>query len=264
MIILGKSISDKTAAIISEIEKQLSKPVQYLFTDTSKTSSFGQCDPWPPEAYYVFSKQALFNIAKKNQVNIPFETNILHELIHLCQIERNFPHTGTQTNLITLANTALYHELGSNIASSILDLNVDFHLKQLGYTSEYFYKNRIIRADKIGRKIGELSEIDFVCYACLLMCLNISYAGPEMDNLLKLYKEKVPNLFFCVKEISSEISNIGYQDAESCFRSLVFLFDALNLWRTHQIYYRGAVYNSLEPVRADYQDIHILGNNHHS
>lgn len=261
MMILGRPVSDKAEGIISAIEQKLSKPVKYEFTDPAKTSCYGQCDPWRPEAYYIYSKESLFDITKKNRINIPFETNILHELTHLCQIEEGFPHTATKVNKQVFTNKVLYDELGSVFASSILDLNVDFRLKQSGYTSEYFYKNRMAHAEKMARKRGfslAKSDIDFVQYACQLMCLNLVYAGTEMDNLLELYRAKNPALVNCVFKISSEILNISYYDAESCFRSLVFLFDAFNLWNTHQIIYQSTRYNLLKDVRANYPDIHTL------
>ena len=111
MNILGKEISEKTASLISEIEQHLSKPVVYRFTDPSKTPSYGQCDPWQPDAYYVYCKETLLSVTRKKQVNIAFETNLLHELSHLCQIEENFPHTRTRNTPMTALNQAYYLHL---------------------------------------------------------------------------------------------------------------------------------------------------------
>lgn len=259
MIILGKELSEKTAQTILNIEKQLHKPVIYKFTDPKKTKSYGQCDAWQPDAYYVYSSEKLLNGAKKRQVNIPFETNLLHELFHLCQIEENYPCTGTLQTPQTLENLDFYDSMGSLFSSSILDLNVDLRLKQLGYTSSYFYTQRIIQADKIARRGHVCTDaLDFVRFAVQLMCLNLSYPNESMQDLLQLYLIKNPGLVQCVQELSQGISKIGFHNAEECFRSLVFLFSAFNLWATHVIYFQEKMYDSLDSVCADFPDVYAM------
>lgn len=258
MEILGRLISEKTTQHIQEIEASLHKPVIYEFTDPQKTQSYGQCDAWQNDAYYVYSKEALFNAARKKQINIPFETNLLHELSHLCQMEEGFPHTGTVHNATTAHDPDFFNSVGSVIASSILDLNVDFRLKEMGYTSEYFYQNRIIRAEKIFTRMkkGErLQAISFVTYACMLTCLNLVYQGPDLERVMNLCQEKVPGLYECVAYLSRNIGQIGFNDSFSAFKSLVFLFSGFNLWNTHTITYNGQGFNSLDAVLAFYPDI---------
>lgn len=258
MEILGKAISDKTAEHIQAIESTLKKPVIYKFTDPQKTQSYGQCDPWQKDAYYVYSKEALFNSAKKNQINIPFETNLLHELSHLRQIEEGFPHTSTQENARTAQDPAFYDKFGATFVSSILDLNVDFRLKEMGYNSEYFYQNRIIRAEKTFAKMrkGEFPhETTFLTYACMLTCLQLTYAGAEMDHLMGICQEKIPGLSACVDYLSTNIKRIGYVDGFSTFKDLVFLFETFNLWISHSIIYRGWEFTSMAEVLAVYPDI---------
>ena len=63
MNILGKELSEKTASLIKEITQCLSKPVEYRFTDPSKTSSYGQCDAWQPDTYYIYCKESLLSAA---------------------------------------------------------------------------------------------------------------------------------------------------------------------------------------------------------
>lgn len=245
MILLGKPISSNTEALILEIEGSLKKPVHYAFTDPKKTSSFGQSDPWQPDSYYVYCKESLLNLTKRNQPNIPFETNILHELFHLCQAEEGFPYTGTKYNKMTEGNMDFFDRMGSLFSSTILDLDVDFRLKSNGYSSEYFYKNRIKRAEKLIMKgVTCSTNDDFVQYACMLTCLNLQYRNSEMDNLLNLYQKKIPNLVFCILKMSEEISKIGYNDAVSTFNSLCYLFDSFNLWASHVVYFNGTTYQS--------------------
>lgn len=259
MDILGKTVSEKTATIITEIEQRLRKPVKYQFTDPAKTKSFGQSDPWKPDAYYVYSKEALFNLTKKSVINIPFETNILHELMHLCQIEEGFPHTATIHTPQTLSDIDAYDNLGAMIVSSILDLNVDYRLKAYGYNSKYFYDHRINRAFKtIRRKFTCDDDISFVYYALMLSFLDIVCGRDVMTRLLQEYRQKNQGLFNCVTTLSPEISAIGYNDAESSFRSLAFLFDTFNLWVTHELTYQNTTYHSTDEVRANFPGIHTL------
>lgn len=259
MDILGKTVSEKTAAIITEIEQRLQKTVKYQFTDPSKTQSFGQCDFRQPDAYYIYSKESLFNLTKASVINIPFETNILHELMHLCQIEEGFPHTGTIHTSQTLSDIGLYDSFGSTIVSSILDLNVDYRLKNYGYDSKYFYDHRINRAFKVIRRKFICDEpLDFIRYALMLSFLDIVCGRETTAKLLQEYAQKKPELVACITTLSPEISTIGYNDAESSFRSLAFLFDTFNLWITHELTYQNTTYHSTSEVQATFPDIRIL------
>lgn len=262
-MILGKEISEESAVNISRIESQLNKQVIYGFTDRQKTLSYGQCDAWQPDAYYVYCRQDLLNVTRKKQINIPFETNILHELSHLCQIEAGYPCTGTRNTPQTQTNPELFEAAGSLFSSSILDLDVDYRLKQMGYTSSYFYEQRLIRADKIARHGYVCGSIeDFVRMAVQLMCLAICYPNKSIDNLLLLYSQKNPELIANVRALVSNICEIGYGDPDGSFRCLVFLFSAFNLWSTHEIYFHEKAYDSLESVKADYHDIRTMERSH--
>lgn len=61
MNILGKELSEKTASLIKEITQCLSKPVEYRFTDPSKTSSYGQCD-----AVILYNRCNRYLVAKRH------------------------------------------------------------------------------------------------------------------------------------------------------------------------------------------------------
>lgn len=203
MNVLGKELSEKTATLINEITQHLSKPVEYRFTDPSKTASYGQCDPWQPDAYYIFCKESLLSTARKNQVNVAFETNLLHELSHLCQIEEGFPHTRTRSTPVTVANQSYYDSLGALFASTILDLNVDFRLKQNNYTSSYFYSQRIIQAEKIARKGHVYEGHDFLCTALMLMFLKLAADSASVNQLLQLHLAKIRGLWFAAQVLQN-------------------------------------------------------------
>ena len=61
MNILGKELSEKTASLIKEITQCHSKPVEYRFTDPSKTSSYGQCD-----AVILYNRCNRYLVAKRH------------------------------------------------------------------------------------------------------------------------------------------------------------------------------------------------------
>ena len=260
MEILDKTISDETAALISDIEQRLSKPVVYDFTDPS-TKEYGYCDYSRPEAYYVYSAESLFNAAKKNQINIPFETNLLHELSHLCQIEESFPYTRTKNTTETISNAEYYNALGSVICSSILDLNVDSRLKQYGFDSRYFYGQRMIQFEKQLRKgivYDKLTPPEFIRTAMMVSSLRIAFDNPKLTQILQtLHPNNLP-LLNCTNEISREIKTIGYDTAEGAFRCLVLVFSAFNLFSTHSIVYRGKEYGDTPCVCGDFPDIRLL------
>lgn len=256
--ILGKIISDKTAGIICAIEGQLHRPVKYAFTDPKKTQSFGQCDFNQPDAYYVYAKQALLNITKAKQINGPFEVNLLHELSHLCQIEENFPRTCPIPGSGLTVNIAL-DIVGSCVSSCVLDLNVDSRLKAMGYSSDYFHRNRVNRAIKYARRRTIISgQQQIIITALQLMCLNVLYSGADLDELMSLYLTEYKQIFNCVREISAEIRAIGYDTADNAFRCFAFLFDAFNLFQTHAILYSDHCYSDISSVKRDFPGIHTL------
>lgn len=259
MVILGKTVSEKSSKIIADIEQRLKMPVKYVFTDPEKTRSYGYCDWTQPDAYYVACQEQLLSCARKKDINIPFETNLLHELFHLCQIEEGFPYTNTKAIGETLPDMDFHNKMGSQISSSILDLNVDFRLKEHGYFSEYFYGQRVIHAEKHIRKHPDFSDpVQFVYTAMALLCLNLSFTQERMEPLLCLYNEKSPELINCVHTLSAEVSMIGYNSPESAFRSLVLVFNAFNIFATHSIRFRGKEYSDFASVQQDFPDIRVL------
>lgn len=105
--------------------------------------------------------------------------------------------------------------------------------------------------------IGEdVDEINFVCYACMLTCLKLTYNGTDMDRLIGHYQEKAPGLDKCVCYLSENIAQIGFNDGFSTFKSLVFLFDTFNFWSTHTIIYMEQEFRSMNEVLDFYPDIH--------
>lgn len=260
MEILGRTISEKTAGLISDIEQKLSRPVVYDFTDPA-TREYGYCDYTQPETYCVYSAEALFNAAKKNQINIPFETNLLHELSHLCQIEEGFPYTCTKVTPETAHNSVYYDGLGSTILSTIMDLDVDCRLKRFGFDSRYFYGQRVIQFQKqLRQKIiyEKLGETEFARYAMMVTGLRVAFEDPKMNQVLSLLNTDNLTLLNCTNELTYCIKQIGYDSAEGAFRCLVFAFSAFNLFSTHLIVYRGKEYPDLASVREDFSDIRIL------
>lgn len=258
MNILGKELSEGTARLINDITQHLSKPVEYRFTDPSKTSAYGQCDPWQPDAHYVYCKESLLSTVKKNQTNVAFETNLLHELFHLCQIEEGFPYTRTLCTPVTVTNQSYNNNLGSLFASTVLDLNVDFRLKQNNYTSSYFYSQRIMRAEKIIRKGHVYEGDDFLSAALMLMFLKLAADPKSINQLLRLYLPENQSLVVCCLSVAEAISQIGYNDPESAFESLACLFGTFNLFATHYIIFRGKEYTDFVSAELDYPGTRIV------
>lgn len=262
MEILGKAISEKTAALIADLEKKLNKPVIYQFTDPSKTKSFGSCDCSQEDAIYIYSKEALFNLTKANTVNTAFETNLLHQLLLACQVSEGFPQVQTKDSEITQSCAAFYDALGKFFADSVLSLNVDTRLKELGYTSDYFHKHSINQADKMLRRgFHVTNEVDFGRYACQMVMLKLCCPGAEMDALLTLLREKNAAMVTLVNRIADQISKQGYQTPEEVLTCLVLIFATFNLWFTHNILFGGKVYSSPEEVQEAFPDMKFPGLN---
>ena len=262
MEILGKAISDKTAAVIADLEHKLNKPVVYHFTDPDKNKGFGDCDCSQEDAVHIYSKEALFNLTKAKAINPAFETNILHQLLLACQTSEGFPQVETKDTEITQSAKEFYDSLGKFFGSSVLSLNVDARLKELGYASDYFHKHSINQADKMTRRGFQVTnEIDFSRFACQLMVLKLCCPGKEMDALLELLHEKNAAMVTLINRIADQISKQGYQTAEEVLACLVLIFSTFNLWFTHNILFNGKVYSSPEEIQEAFPDMKFPGLN---
>lgn len=249
MKILGKVISEPTANLIDSITSAFCKPVLFSFT-SSDDPSYGHCNPFEPDAYRIFCKESLLNITKADQPNIPFETNILHELFHICQMEEGFPSTFTYAGRDD--------GLGSLIVSSILDIDVDHRLLQFGFDSSYFHSARMKHARKVALKNQVYTDpLEFVQMAVSLSSMMCRCPEPEISSIVMLYGRKNAALINCIFTIAKDLKEIGCSSPESAFRSLVYLFDAFSIWNNQMIVFQGKQYRSLSEVQQDFSRIRI-------
>ena len=255
MEILGKHISDQTAQLISQLEEKLAVPVTYQFTDTDRTTDFGLCR-LTEEGCCIYSKESLFTLTKAKAVNTAFETNLLHQLLRGVQQVEGYPFPQVKDTEITRSSPDFYEQLGWLYAASVLNLNVDARLKELGYDSAYFYRHAMNQADKMVRKGCKFNnEVDFTRYVCQLMLLKLACPGEEMNRLMGLYREKNAGLVVFANRLAEEIGKQGYATPEETFGALAILFCEFNLWFTHDLVFQGKRYADAEAVRKDFPQL---------
>lgn len=204
--------------------------------NTINHTGFGACDT---SSYKIFLKTDLYVE--------PFETNVLHELYHLCQHEEGFPTTGMLVNDITRHDQYYFKGLGSAVTSSLYDLDVYKRLMLDGYDSSYFHKSRYKSLK------GELSKAtpfeckdkyDFAYWSA--NCVTLLCAPKRDEFLLSKLRQGNSRLYYSAYSLYLMFCENGYSDAKSCFISIAEAFRILDIWDVEEVQYKGNLFHSYD------------------
>lgn len=136
MKILNIEVSDRASNIIDKIGVSLKQPVKFYDISDIGRDSFGSVDISEKSNHYkIYTKTNLFREV--------FETNIIHEMYYIVQIEEGFPYTATLKNDLTCKDIVFYENIGSAVISALLDLDVYKRLCKDGYNSEFFLFEKV-------------------------------------------------------------------------------------------------------------------------
>ncbi len=234
MNILNNEITEHTTGIIEKLASSFRKNVTYI--PLSKDAcEFGAADYYSNESLYIIY------LSTKITGNV-FETNLLHELFHIVQIESNFPVILTKTNQIYSSDKAFFDDLARRIQSSVLDLEVNNQLLNHGYNSNYFVQERFYSLKNILNNTYNFEDkynhahfsIQFILFLLLASQEQINFITPLLDMRFKNVTKKAI-------EMSSQIYQIGFNTPIQVAKCFEYTLTELNLWDICCLNYNNVV-----------------------
>lgn len=238
MEILKHAISLKAETIINELLSNLKCTVSFHDMSEINQTGFGACDT---ANYKIYLKEDLYGV--------PFETNVLHELYHLCQHEEGFPTTLTLVNNITRNEQHYFNGLGSAVTSSLYDLDVYRRLMMNDYDSSYFHKYRFKKLkDELSAPtpFNCNDKYDFAYWSA--NCVTLLCAPQKNDFVLSQLKKVNSRLYYSAYSLYLMFCEKGYTDARSSLVCIAEAFKALDIWDVQDIQYKGQIFHSYDEV----------------
>lgn len=238
MEILSHTVSYKAEILINELISNFKNDVSFHDISEINQTGFGACNL---TNYIVYLRTDLYGE--------PFETNVLHELYHLCQYEEGFPVTSTLFNCITRNDKNYFSGLGSAITSSLYDLDVYRRLMLNKYDSSYFHKSRYkrLKAELSSAAPFNCSDkYDFAYWSA--NCITLLCAPHKDEYLLSQLRKENSKLYYSANSLYLMFCEKGYTDARSCLVCIAEAFKALDIWDIQQIQYNGSIFGSYKAV----------------
>lgn len=236
-VILGKTLSPKTSEIVSGMESEFRIPVKYYSASERPNKSdsiYGSVDPYGAGGFYKVWLRA-------DITDELFETNLLHELTHISQVEHGYP-------IVCNKDSAAFHSsdrdlvkhLGAHLGSTVLDIDVQRQLLKYGYANcEFAEENAAGLIATCGREYTQLN--DPLKYAMLVVDLLMTASlvnAATRDALCTAYG-RYATVVTDVRFLYDKIQQIGTSTPEKAAASLGAVIDRLSLWPYYLIYLDG-------------------------
>lgn len=235
--ILGRTLSPKTSDLVSSMEATFRFPVEYYSISAMPNKSrdaHGTVDPFGSNGQYKVWLSL-------NLTDERFETNLLHELTHIVQIEQGYP-------CVCNKDSADYHSpdrsfvesLGSRLGSAVLDVDVQERLLEDGYSNCEFAEENA--AGLIGNSDHDYTRLDDpLNYAIFVtsLLLTASLVGEATREDLYAAYNRYPPVVNDVRFLYDEMRRIGASTPERAAASLGAIIDRLSLWPYYFILLKG-------------------------
>ena len=236
-VILGKTLSPKTSEIVSGMESEFRFPVKYYPASERPNKSdsiYGSVDPYGEGGFY----KVWLRVGITDEL---FETNLLHELTHIAQVEHGYP-------VVCNKNSAVFHssdrdfieELGAHLGSTVLDIDVQKRLLACGYENCEFAEQNA--AGLIATSDHDYNQLDDpLNYAMLVVILLMTAAlvsTATQDALYTAYG-RYPLVVSDVRFLYAKIQQIGAATPEKAAAALGAIIDRLSLWSHYFIFLNG-------------------------
>lgn len=230
MIILNRTISNKTEQIVNNILSLLNKPIIYNNLGIIK-DCFGQCCQNDTN-YFVWLDDTLPEEA--------FETNLVHELIHLTQMKKMLPDA---VSITEKAEGEI--EFAKIINSTILDLEVEEKIKEYGLKSIYFSIARL-KQMKSARNAGfvNFANNDFLQKFSAIRLALYAYVAPKeiADQMFSCFLKKYPRICSVAKKIQQIIDGKSYENTVEMFETMKAIIELLDIGEHIKVIYNKQVY----------------------
>lgn len=233
MQILKKEISPKTATLASQVEQTSHLPIQYF--DISKRpnandSVAGTVDVHPIDGIYkVWLQSAL--------PQKPFESDLLHELHHITQIESGYSEICNK-NIAEFysPDKPFIQEVGSHLSSVVLDIDVNIWLTQNGYLYDYFSTENLKALLKNrNHRYNRLSDpLNFANLCVALLHAALSSGGSSMQELCDAYSS-YPQVTRAASKLYDELTAATIDNPKAALLGHCLVIDSLDLWKYYYV-----------------------------
>lgn len=233
-VILGKTLSPKTSEIVSGMESEFRFPVKYYPASERPNKSdsiYGSVDPCGAGGFY----KVWLRVDITDEL---FETNLLHELTHIAQIERGYPTVCNKDSAdFHSSDRDFVKNLGAHLGSTVLDIDVQRRLLEHGYANcEFAEENadRLIAASSHDyTRLNDPLNYAILVVDLLMVASLVSTA--TRDALCTAYGRYTP-VVADVRFLYDKIQQIGTSTPEKAAASLGAIIDHLSLWPYYLIY----------------------------
>lgn len=237
MYILNRKLTEKTELQLSNILVDL--PVKVYFKDINEIgrSSYGSTD------FSDYEKGFCTVYLSLRQNTLEFETTLLHELRHIWQIGNRYPFVNNKVaNQVFQTEPKFFADLGAQIQSAVLDLDVIEYLEKQGYSSAIFSDHTDDEGPNlIFSKVTNHSIQDPWNLATAVLQLYIAYV--RADELIKPSILKTAEAFPLIIEecklLDKHISIHLCNDPLYCAYAMGWIIEHFALWKTYFVVYRG-------------------------
>lgn len=235
--ILGRTLSKKTSALVSSMEATFRFPVEYYPISAMPNKSHdahGTVDPFGSNGQYKVWLSL-------NLTGERFETNLLHELTHIIQIEQGYPSACNKDSAdYHSPDRSFVESLGSCLSSAVLDVDVQERLLEDGYLNCGFAEENA--AGLIGSSGHDYTRLDDpLNYAILVtsLLLTASLVSEATREALCIAYNRYPSVANDVRFLYDEMRRIGVSTPEKTAASLGAIIDRLSLWPYYFIHLKG-------------------------
>lgn len=243
MDILGKTVSEKTAAEINRLIEHIQHKVDFVPLPLDNPFGWGQAD------WYTSPNWTVRIVTELPQAY--FEANLLHELYHLCQVAEGFPLTSTKDQPdISIPQQKLIDRAGGALTSVILDLDVCDRIVLFGLDSDYFFDDRYKKAMETSFSFDSNlrdTKISLTVHLAGIILQNSTWQSNFVLNHClaqnKLLAQRAKNL-------AKTLKRIDHSTPEGCLKCLVAGYDYLDIWDWQNIDYQGLQFTSSEQANT--------------
>lgn len=228
MKILSKTLSERTAEIITTIERNVHLHVSYLPIAKRPNQSYGVAGTVNP-----YGENGIYPVWLDTRLpDQVFEADVLHELRHIVQAENGFSSVcNKETDAFHSKDRPFIQEVGSHIASTVLDIDVIRWLDQLGYSSEYFINGNFrFLMDNAGFNYTGLA--DPLNFANLTLHLLSVVCHLNEEDATKLYKaySAYPEVIAVTQKLRESLLAMPLDTPQSTALAHGRLISELHLW----------------------------------
>ena len=230
MNVLARKISQKAESIISNIYETLPKPIEY-YPLNNQVGCFGRCGQ-NNYCYLVWLDDTL----PDNE----FETNLLHELIHLTQMVKNIPDARPIND-----NAEGELQFAQSINSIIFDIEVERKLKVYDFDSRYFSNIRLKQMRDIRNKgFKNYANNDFMQkYSAIRLALHAYIATGEIaEKMYGIFMKRYPNICTMAKKITHIIEGKLFEETDEMFEVMKKIIEILIIGEHVKIAYKENVF----------------------